>query len=357
MDENTFIYREGMIADTEYVSWLAQLKRRFYSAQARATMHVNSEMLGFYWNLGRDIVQMQAESKWGTGFFNQLSLDLRKAFNVTGGFSVTNLKYMKRWYSFYSEANVIRQQPVDEFGMPSIFASLPWGHHVSIITKCRSAEEAIFYMQQTIDGNWSRRVLEAEMKDDLYERTGKAITNFKQHLPIPQSQLAQEVLKDPYNFEFLTMRKGYDESELEDALVKNITHFLLELGQGFAFVGRQMELRMSNGKSFFPDLVFYHTRLKAYVVVELKVVDFIPEFAGKLNFYVSAADELLKGEDDNPSIGLLLCKSSDKTMVEWSLRDIQKPLGVATYQLQEVVERTVRELGEEKNRETDKDKK
>ncbi len=205
-------------------------------------------------------------------------------------------------------------------------------------------EEALFYIDKTIENNWSRSVLESKLKSGLYWSAGKAITNFASNLPVPQGNLAQSILKDPYNFDFLTMPEGYSERDLEEALVNNITRFLLELGQGFAFIGRQMELRMPDGKSYFPDLIFYHARLKCYVVVELKVVDFIPEFVGKLNFYVSAADELLKQHDDKPSVGLLICKSHDKTTVEWSFRGVDRPVGVASYQLQEVVDRTISEI-------------
>ena len=202
----------------------------------------------------------------------------------------------------------------------------------------------MFYIHKAIEGNWSRNFLETQLKAGLCKAQGKALTNFSSKLPLPQRELAQNILKDPYDFNFLRMNSGYDEHELETALVKNITRFLLELGKGFAFIGRQMELRMPDGKSYFPDLIFYHTRLKCYVVIELKVVDFMPEFAGKLNFYVSAADELLKQTDDNPSVGLLICKSHDKTTVEWSFRGLDRPIGVATYQLQEVVNRTVAEI-------------
>lgn len=352
-----------MTADNEYVAWMSELERRFHSSQTKAALHLNNETLAFYWSLGRDIVAKKAESKWGSGFFNQLSLDLRHVFNGSNGFSVSNLKYMSRWFQFYFDQirqqpadeidfagkNIIRQQPADELEMPGQFALVPWMHHVLIFTKSKSLNEALFYISKTIEGNWSRRMLEDQISSDLFGRAGKAVTNFSNQQPAPQDKLANEILKDPYNFDFLSMRKGYDEHQLEYALVRNITRFLLELGKGFAFVGRQMELKMANGKSFYPDLVFYHTRLKAYVVVELKVVEFLPEFAGKLNFYVTAADELLRGENDNPSIGLLLCKQTDKTLVEWSLRDINKPLGVASYQLQEVVDRTIKELEEQRD--------
>ena len=218
---------------------------------------------------------------------------------------------------------------------------MPWRHHVEIITKCKSVDEALFYIEKVIVGNWSRRQLEDNIDSSLFDKQGKALTNFQDRLPAEQGQLAQEILKDPYGLDFLTMKKGYDERQLEDALVQNITRFLLELGTGFSFVGRQIELRMPNGKSFFPDMLFYHFRLKCFVVVELKVVEFIPEFAGKLNFYVTAVDKLLKADDDNQTIGLLICKSKDKTLVEWSFQDVNKPLGVASYELQNVIDETI----------------
>ena len=228
--------------------------------------------------------------------------------------------------------------------MPEIFGRIPWRHHVEIFTKSQSIEEAIFYINKVAEEGWSRNWLEDQMAAKRYLSQGAAITNFDKTLPAPQSKLAKEMLKDEYNFEFLTMKAKYDEHDLEEALVNNITRFLLELGKGFAFVGRQMELRMDDETTFFPDLVFYHIPQKRYVIIELKAVKFEPEFAGKLNFYVTAADELLRGEGDNPSVGLVICKTAKKTIVEWSLKDINKPLGVASYQLREVVDRTVAEL-------------
>lgn len=200
-----------------------------------------------------------------------------------------------------------------------------------------------FYIENTISENWSRAKLENEIASGLYHRQGKAITNFDTHLPSHQSLLAKEILKDPYNFEFLAMKQGYDESELENALIQNITRFLLELGQGFAFVGRQMELSMPGGKSYYPDLIFYHIPQKRYIVVELKVVDFEPEHAGKLNFYVNAANELLRKQGDNETIGLLICKSKNRTTVEWSLRGVSTPIGIAEYLIKEVIDQTIQE--------------
>lgn len=371
-----FVSRDGMIASAEYVEWLSTLKQRYRQSQIKAVVRINQSMLEFYWSLGHDMVAMQAESKWGSGFFAQLSRDLKETFPNETGFSERNIRYIKKWYLFYFEtitkmhqlgAKLLqqpaaeiaqeklqqpaaelsflnRQQPTDELQMPDNFALVPWFHHVVIISKSKSLEEALFYINEVIAGNWSRSRLEDEIKSDLYARQGKAITNFSRTLELPQQQLAQEILKDPLDFNFLHLQKGYNERELEEALVTNVTRFLLELGQGFSYVGRQMELQMPGGQTFFPDLIFYHIPQHRYVVVELKAVEFLPEFAGKLNFYVTAVDELMRGKGDNPSVGLIICKSKDKTVVEWSLKDIQKPLGVATYQLEEVVERTVLEL-------------
>jgi predicted nuclease of restriction endonuclease-like (RecB) superfamily len=293
---------------------------------------------------------------------------------------------MKRWYNFYYQHVAIRQQtvdelpegksqrvvdflqsiqktlplegqteirqrPVDELEMPMYFGRIPWGQHIEIFTRSKSLEEALFYVDQTIENNWSRSEVEAQIADGLFHKQGSAVTNFADRLPAPQGDLAQELLKGEYNLEFLHLKKKHNEKELEEKIASNITQFLLELGKGFAYVGRQMELQMPGGQTFFPDLVFYHIPQKRYVVVELKAVKFMPEHAGKLNFYVTAADRLLKGEGDNPSIGLLVCRSMDKTLVEWSLADIQKPLGVASYQIQEVVDRTLAEL--ELNKEED----
>ena len=351
-DKPTFVSRDMMTADEGYVQWMANIKQRFRQSQIKAAVRVNTAMLEFYWSLGRDMVELRAESKWGSGFFDQLSLDLRTAFPEETGFSVTNLKYMKRWYAFYNERFANRQRLVDEKGqrlvdqleMPELFGQVPWGQHIDIISRCETLDEALFYIQQVVDGGWSRPKLNANIDKHLYQSQGATVTNFEQTLPAPQSQLAKEILKDPYHFEFLSMKERYDEHDLEDALVSNVTQFLLELGKGFSYVGRQMELQMPGGQIFFPDLLFYHVPQHRYVVIELKVVKFIPEFAGKLNFYVTAVDELLRGEGDNPTVGLIICKSTDKTVVEWSLRDINKPLGVSSYQLEQVVERTVREL-------------
>jgi predicted nuclease of restriction endonuclease-like (RecB) superfamily len=370
MDKPAFVYRDGMLADMEYVEWLSNVKARFRQSQIKASIRVNTAMLEFYWSIGRDLVTLRAEKRWGAGVVKQFALDMRQAFPNETGFSDTNVKYMKRWYSFYFERVTKGQQVADQMKgdkkshqlgdqietakkshqvgdqleMPELFGKVPWRHHVQIFSHCATLDEALFYLNKIIEEGWSRSWLEDQIAAKLFLTQGSAVTNFSQTLPLPQSQLAKEILKDPYHFDFLTMKEKYDEHDLEEALVANVTQFLLELGKGFSYVGRQMELQMPGGQTFFPDLVFYHIPQHRYVIIELKAVKYIPEFAGKLNFYVTAADKLLRGDGDNPSVGLIICKSTDKTIVEWSLQDIQKPLGVATYQLQEVVDRTVAEL-------------
>lgn len=351
MIKPTFVHRDGMQTDMEYVMWLTELKARYRQSQAKAAAKVNTVLLEFYWSLGCDIVQRKAESKWGNGFFNQLSLDMRAMFPDEKGFSVTNLKYMKRWYLFYYERFAIRHQAGDELGMPSIFGNVPWKHHVEIFTKSHSLDEALFYINKVATEGWSRGLLEHHVAADLYKLQGSAITNFEATLPVSQIEDAKQLLKKEYDLSFITVEAVKQEKDLENALAKNVTEFLLELGQGFAYLGRQKELRIDEDTVFFPDLLFYHIPQRRYVIVELKAVKFMPEFAGKLNFYVTAADKLLRGKDDNPSVGLLICKTAKKTIVEWSLQDIQKPLGIATYQLQELVDRTVAELEQRKKEE------
>ncbi len=348
MESPVFVYRDEKIADQEYIQWLSDVKKRFRESQARAIVKVNSEMLEFYWSVGRDLVALRAESRWGAGVVKQFALDMRETFPDSTGFSYTNVKYMKRWYNFYNSFITKSHQAGDLLEFPEIFSHVAWKHHIEIIVHSHSLEEALFYVKKVADEGWSRSKLENQIAARLYQSQGSALSNFDSTLPAEQCQQTQQLFKDPYHFEFLSLKQDYDEKDLEEALVTNITHFLLELGQGFAYVGRQMELRVDDETVFFPDLIFYHIPQKRYVIIELKAVKFMPEFAGKLNFYVTAADKLLKGEGDNPSVGLIICKTAKNTVVEWSLQDIQKPLGVATYQLKQVVERTVLELKQRK---------
>lgn len=336
--------------DADYAAWVSAIKRRYVSAQIKASIKINTEKLRFNWSIGRDLVTLKAEKRWGSGVVEQLSLDLQEAFPKAKGFGTTNLWAMKKWYLFFSSTEaaeklhqaggelqlpdnhpVIKLHQVGgEFGLPFVLELVPWRHQVDIITKCKSIDEAIFYLRECILGGWSRQTLGNSLKANLYKSHGKAISNFSEYLPEAQSRMAQEITKDNYDFGFITVPVNYREEQLEAALEQNITRFLLELGTGFAFVGRQKELIVGN-RTRRIDMLFYHIRLKAYVVVELKGRPFDPEYAGKLNYYVNAVDELLKGPDDNPTIGLLICSDKDETDVRWAFKGIQTPMGVASY--------------------------
>jgi len=323
----------------EYQAWLKTIKQRVVSARLRVALAANSELILFYWELGAMIAQKQSQSQWGDKLIAQLSADLQKAFPDLTGFSNSNLKYCLRFFQFYASAQgtataaagstpaLIGQQAVDQ---------LPWGHNILIFTKCRSVAEASFYLGQTLEHGWSRDVLALQLKSNLYARAGKAVTNFSRTLPSPQSDLAQQTLKDPYTFDFMAMTAPYNERDVEHQLTQHITQFLLELGKGFAFIGRQYPLEIA-GNDYYIDLLFYHVTLKCYVVVELKNRKFIPEYAGKLNFYLSAVDSLLKRDDDQPTIGLLLCRDKNNIEVEFALRDMNKPMGVSEYMLVEAL--------------------
>jgi predicted nuclease of restriction endonuclease-like (RecB) superfamily len=323
---------ELMKKDTLYSNWVAELKQKYLQQRMKAVVAVNSSLLQFYWNLGKDISEKNLDNKYGSQFYKQLSNDLVVQIPNVKGFSPTNLKYTKYFYELYSQQDVNRPQPVDDLEIQQIF-SIPWGHHRFIIDKCHgNSLKALFFVQQTIEHNWSRNVLLNFLDTDLYESKGKAITNFKEQLPTAQGELAQEITKDPYNFDFLTLTENFKEKELEDALVDNITRFLMELGTGFSFMGRQY--RMKVGKSeFFIDLLFYNTRIHAYCVIELKAATFKPEHLGQLSFYVSAVNHELKSEMDNPTIGILICKDKDEIVAKYALDTINSPIGISEYQL------------------------
>lgn len=334
MEENMEKQEVGFVVNDEYREWIASIKDKIKSSQIKASMKVNKELLELYWHIGKDIVNQQRYSKWGDGLLRQMSVDLKKTFPDMSGFSETNLKTMRLWYRFYADA-VNGQQVVDELSPDDIFrliTAIPWGHNQRIIFKCKDLREAVFYVQYTIENNWSRDVLEHQIESSLYERRGKAITNFKDKLPAAASDLAIQTLKDPYSFDFLTMRDDYDEKELEDALVNQITQFLLELGTGFSYVGRQVHLQVGE-REFFIDLLLYHIKLHCYVVIELKTKRFEPEYIGKLNFYVTTVNKQLTGDGDNPAIGLLICKDKDNVVAEYSLEEVSQPIGIAGYEL------------------------
>ncbi len=328
--ENKLILSKDGIVNDDYALWFEQIKQLYRNSQIKASLNVNKELLGFYWQLGKEMADRKIEEIWGSGVVERLSIDLKTAFPLAKGFSTTNLWYIKKWYLFYNHQDIKLHQLGGEF--PETLYSIPWKHHCIIITKCKKIDEALFYIKQTIDNNWSRSVLEKSILNDEYKAKGSALTNFCDTLPIPRQKLAQEILKDPYHFDFLSIQEEYDERDLELALSRNIERFLLELGKGFAFVGRQVELRVSDS-SYYLDMLFYHIWLKSYVVVELKTYDFKPEFVGKLNFYVNAVDNVLKKEDDNSTIGLLICQGKDDTKVKWSFKGIETPIGIAEYRL------------------------
>lgn len=310
----------------EYRQWLSELKARYRHVQLKAAVSVNTTLLQFYWELGADIAVQQTQHAWGSGFLAQLSADLGKEFPGVAGFSKRNLEQIRRWYAFWNQSPTIAQQAASQL------MGIPWWHHVVILSKCKQHNEALYYVQATLAHGWSRSVLVHQIESGLWQREGKAITNFAHTLPAVQSDLAVQMLKDPYTFDFLSLTPEHTERELETALIDHITQFLLELGAGFAYMGRQVPLQVGE-RDFFLDLLFYHARLHCYVVVELKTVDFEPEFAGKLNFYLRAVDEQLRREGDQPTIGLLLCKSKDRLVAEYALSDMQKPMGLSTYHL------------------------
>jgi len=309
-----------------YGIWLADLKQRIQSAQQRATLSVNRELILLYWQIGRDILERQQAQGWGSKVVDQLAHDLTAAFPDMKGFSRRNLLYMRSFAEKWPDLQFVQQA----------VAQIPWGHNILIITKCTSVDEARFYVEQTLCEGWSRDVLALQLKSKLHARAGKSVTNFSLTLPPPQSDLAQQTLKDPYTFDFMAMTAPYNELDVERQLTQHITQFLLELGKGFAFIGRQYHLEIA-GNDYYIDLLFYHVTLKCYVVVELKNRKFIPEYAGKLNFYLSAVDTLLKRDDDQPTIGLLLCRDKNNIEVEFALRDMNKPMGVSEYTLVETL--------------------
>jgi len=317
----------------EYQQWLNKMKQRVQTARLKVALSANRELIHFYWELGAQIAKKQEQSQWGDKLIPQLSNDLKHAFPELKGLSASNLKYCLRFYQFYTDSSNINQPDPPSFGQQPV-DQIPWGHNILIFTKCASSPESAFYIAQTIEQGWSRDVLAMQIKSKLYERTGKAVNNFPHTLPAPQSELAQQVMKDPYTFDFMAMTTPFNERDIERQLTQHITQFLLELGKGFAFIGQQYHLEIA-GNDYYIDLLFYHVTLKCYVVVELKNRKFIPEYAGKLNFYLSAVDSLLKRDDDQPSIGLLLCRDKNNIEVEFALRDMNKPMGVSEYRLME----------------------
>lgn len=307
-----------------YEDFLRDLKERIRGAQVRAALAVNRELVSLYWNVGREILTRQQQLGWGAKVIERLASDLRQSFPELKGFSTRNLKYMRALAEAYPDEQFVQQ----------VVAQIPWGHNVRLLDAVNDPAEREWYLRQTIEHGWSRNVLVHQIESGLYNRQGKALTNFERTLPSPQSELAQQILKDPYNFDFLTLGEDALERDLERGLLEHVRKFLMELGVGFAFVGSQYHIEVG-GQDFYLDLLFYHLRLRCFVVIDLKVTEFQPEFAGKMNFYLSAVDDLLKHANDQPTIGIILCKTKNGVIVEYALRDMSKPMGVSTYQLTE----------------------
>jgi len=314
-----------------YEPFLKELKERIRTAQVGAALAVNRELVLLYWSIGRDILARQKQHGWGAKIVDRLAADLHSAFPEMTGLSPRNLKYMRALAEAYPDEQFVQQ----------VVAQIPWGHNVRILDYVKSSTEREWYIRQTIQNGWSRNVLVHQIESGLYRRQGKALTNFTRTLPASQSELAQQVVKDPYNFDFLTITEEAREREIERALIEHIRDFLLELGIGFAFVGSQYPIQVG-GEEFRLDLLFYHLRLRAFIVLDLKVGEFQPEFSGKMNFYLSAVDDLLRHPDDQPSIGIILCKSKNKVVAEYALRDIRKPVGVSEYRLTEALPKRLR---------------
>ena len=341
----------AIIKNDDYKNWLIDLKSKIKQNQIKAALAVNSQLIILYWDLGKQIAEKQEKAKWGTGFIDQLSKDLKLEFPDIGGFSRSNLFAMKKFYLFYNQKNTIVQQVVgqlqneivqqpvgqiENIDKTALFLKIPWSHNLVIIEKLNNEKEVLFYIQETIKNNWSRAVLVHQIESALYHRQGKAVNNFELTLPKPQSDLANEIMKNPYSFDFLQMTEKYNEHDLEKALTHNITQFLLELGTGFSFVGKQFPIALGE-KEYRIDLLFYHLKLRCFIVIDLKVVDFEPEFAGKLNFYLNVIDDQFKHENDNPTIGMIICKTKNNIEAEYSLKGINKPIGISEYELLKIL--------------------
>ncbi len=336
-----------------YNSLLGDIKIRIRQAQIKATLSANAEMILLYWDIGRMIQDRQQREGWGTGVLRRLSCDLKSELPEVKGFSERNLKRMTQFYREYPQLSPIEPRPVAQLesevtesvirpravaqtspvaSLQQLAMRISWAHNILLIQTVKDLQTRLWYMQQVIEQGWSRDTLGQMIKTSAHKRQGEAITNFEKRLPSPQSELARQLLKDPYIFDFLTLEEPFHERELETGLVRHLEKVLLELGQGFAFVGRQYQLEVSD-KDFYIDLLFYHLKLRCFVVIELKKGDFKPEYAGKMNFYCSVVDDQLKHETDQPTIGLILCQTKDKILAEYSLRDINKPIGVSDYEL------------------------
>ena len=357
--------------EKQFIEWVASIKKNYQQSQIKAAIRVNSELIAFYFNLGKEISESDFKREYGNRFFDTLSKELRKTIPDAKGFSIENLRYIEKFYILYKKiskqvvgefenASCVMDKSGDNTIMQQIVATLslvPWGHHTVIINRCfNNPKKAWFFINKTVENNWSRSVLLNFLDTDLYERSGKAINNFAVVMPEVDEDLANDILKSPHSFNFLTIEKRYREKELKDALIAHIQEFLLELGTGFAYVGREYRLQVGQTEQFL-DMLFYNTVAHAYVVVEVKVTDFKPEYIGQLGTYVVAVDHILKTERDEKTIGILICKGKDDVLAKYSVDSSSQPLGISSYELSKLLPEkfesnlpSIEELEEELNR-------
>lgn len=318
------------IYEKEYLDWVSDLKKRYKQSQIKAAIKVNSELIKFYWSLGRDIVKMKSESKWGSKFYEVLSKDLKENIPDSFCFSIRNLRYMKQFYELFNENEITPQVGAQIY-------IIPWNHIKLILDKSnKNKNKALFYINKIVENNWSRSTLSTFLDNNLYKRSNKTINNFELNLPDVNSDLAKEILKDPYSFNFLTMEEKFSEKELKDALINNIHNFLIELGTGFAYMGREYRLDVA-GSELFIDMLFYNTKIHAYVVIEVKTIDFKPDFVGQLGTYVVAVDHILKTNRDEKTIGILICKNKNDILARYSLESSNQPLGISSFELSKLI--------------------
>ena len=334
MESNKMRSEIVIINENSYKVWLVSIKNQIKSAQIKTSIAVNEEMLNLYWNIGKDISEKHFDSQYGSGFFDNLSKDLKNDFPDSQGFSSRNLRYMKKFYDFYKD-EILHQAGAE---LEDILFTIPWRHHIEIFTRSKSVNEALFFVQKSKENGWSRAMLINMMDTKLYETRGNTLNNFSLTLPKEDSECAKEILKDEYKLDFLALRENYEEKDLHNALEQNLIKFLLQLGSGFAFVGSHVPFVVNGDEYEYEcDLLFYHLKLRRYIVVELKVVKFEPEFISKLNFYCNAVNHLMKSDEDKNSIGLLICKEKNDVVAQWSLENSNEPIGISTYDLQNVL--------------------
>lgn len=323
----------GQLKSFDYLSLITQIKERIIGGQKTAIQYANSELIGMYRDIGKMILERQKEEGWGAGVISKVSTDIRNEFKDIKGFSERNLNLMVQFYSEYFSSDAILQQPVAQLeAVKSLVFKLPWGHNVILIQQVKLMDQRVWYMQQANNNGWSRTMLQNAIRSKACVRQGSELNNFISTLNLEQSQLARQTLKDPYIFDFLTLTEPFKEKELEGQLVKQIERFLIELGAGFAFVGSQFHLEVA-GNDYYIDLLFYHIKLRCFLVIDLKTGEFKPEYAGKMNFYCSVVDDLMKHETDQPTIGLILCRDKNKVIAEYALKNINKPIGISSYEL------------------------